>query len=244
MSAPNPFNERGPALVSLVELQEKFPVSEVFPFRINGEMHPIRFRVLTSATKKAIKRDAELWVSRDYDERAEIEHVPGSVSKWIDTSGGLEAVVDEWRLRIVVASCVHEYEPGKYAPVFDGRQAARDSLTDEDIDVLDAEAMAFQQSYDTETWTVEMFADMVEDIKKKGSVSLTGFGTVNLAASFSYTVNRLGNSVITELLRQGSSSLSPIETTIEGSSTRLLQLQEENESLRAELAELKSQLGV
>jgi len=219
MSRPTPFDRSGPPLVTLDQMEQEFPVSAVFPFEIAGELKPIQFRLLSASEKKRIKREAEIFISQSYAEIEGIELEPGEVSNWIGTGGAVEAVIDEARLRMVVESAVHEHEPKRYAPIFDGRQTARDRLSDEQIEILDSEAMAHQLAYDPDEWAPEMFAEMIDDVKKKGSASLTRFGSVNVSASFSYLVNRLGESVITELLLPASDSLSPIETATKTPST-------------------------
>lgn len=244
MSAPHPFDPSGPPLVTLAQMSEKFPVSAPFPFKLDGEMQPVRFRLVKSAEKKRIRREAEVWVSQDYAEIEGIELPPGEVSNWIGTGGGIEAVTDEWYLRVVVASAVHEYAPEKYAPVFDGRQAGRDLLTDEEIEVLHAESLAHQVSYDPDRWTVEMFAEMIEDVKKKGSVSLIPFGTVNLSVFGASLVSRLSDSVITELLQPASDSPKPIEALTPAHLMQLLELQTERDEAVARVTELESQLGI
>ncbi len=219
MTAPSPFDPSGPPLITLEALAQEFPVSEVFPFEIAGEIRPIQFRLLPSSDKKRIKREAEVYISQDY---AEIEGHPlesGEVSNWIGTGGGIEAVIDEWRLRTVVATAVYQHEPGRFAPAFESRDVARSQLSDEMIDVLDGEAMAHQMAYDPDEWSAEMFAEMIDDVKKKGPASLIRSGSVNLSASFAYMVNRLGDSVIAELLQPESDSLSLIEIATETPST-------------------------
>jgi len=246
MSAPSdsPFNPKGHALVTLAQMSEKFPVSEVFPFKVDGVMQPIQFRLMLAAEKKHLKREADIWVSQQYAEIEGYELPAGEVSNWIGTGNGLEAVVDESCLRTVAAACVHEYAPGQYAPVWDGREAARQSLTDKEIVILDNESVSFQKSYNADEWTVEMFAEMIEGVKKKGSVSLIPYGTVNLSVFSASMVSRLGDSVITELLQPASDSPLPIETLTPEHSIQLLELQAERDEALARVAELESQLGV
>jgi len=218
MSAPSPFDPKGPPLVTLEMLDQDFPVSEVFPFQIGREMKPLRFRVLSSSDKKELKRDAEIYISQDYADRDGYQLAPGEVSNWIGTGGGIEAVIDEGWLRCVVAATVHEYEPGKYAPVFENRDAARALLTDEQIEALNQEAVAHSMSFDPDEWSVEMFADMLHDAKKKGSASLIPYGTVNLAISTAFMVSQLSESQIEKLLLPESESPWPSQETGEISS--------------------------
>jgi hypothetical protein len=211
MTAPSPFDSSGPPLITLEQLSQDFPVSPVFPFEIAGEMRPVQFRLLSSAEKKRIKRQAEIYVSQDYAELEGYAIEPGEVSNWIGTSGGIEAVIDEWRLRTVVATAVHEFEPGRYAPIFDGRESAREKLSDEMIEVLDAEAKSHEIAHDPDQWSAETFSEIIEDVKKKGSGSSIRYGSVNQDAFITYMVSRLADSVLDRLLRPESDLPKPIE---------------------------------